>query len=146
MTIQIPDLDDDRILRRVQIDNQKIEPWRVTYTLVTWDTGRYARTGQCLIGYAMTRDGESEPLFVGEDCGVAPSHPIDSDDALRGLLGFLTLRPGDTDADYFAEYTDAQRAFAADDAESMSMYSYEPERGEEDSRPAFVDLDGRESD
>lgn len=136
--INIPDRDDDRTLRVVQLDNQK----SVTYTLHTWDTGRRASTGQHLIGYAMTRDGESEPLFSGEDCGVAPSDPIDSDDALRGLLCFLTLRPGDTDEEYFANYTDAQRAFCDSDAESMSMYSIELNRGEVDDRPAFKDLDG----
>lgn len=33
----------------------------------------------------------------------APGTPIDSDECLRNILGFLTLRPGNTDPDYFDE-------------------------------------------
>lgn len=47
-------------------------------------------------------------LFEGADFGVSPLHSVDSDAALLALLWFLALRPGDTDREYFAEYTAAQ--------------------------------------
>ena len=75
------------------------------------------------------RTPSGEVLFEGADYGCAPGHAIDSDDALRGLLGFLTLKPGDTDADYFTDYTEAQRAFAEGDAEELQMWSLEPGEG-----------------
>ena len=41
---------------------------------------------------------------------------------LAGLVAFA-LRPGDTDAEYFANYTPAQLEFAESDAEELQMYS-----------------------
>lgn len=55
-------------------------------------------------------------LFCGTEYGCAPSHAIDSDAALLGLLAFLCLRRGDTDADYFAEYTAEQTAWSQSSA------------------------------
>ena len=45
-------------------------------------------------------------------------HSIDSDQAVAALMGFLTLKPGDTDREYFDAYTPEQLAWAQ---------SYEPE-------------------
>lgn len=81
------------------------------YTLRTWDTPNRAPTGQWYIGYEFCGP-DGTVIFTGEDCGVSPMHAVDSDDALRGLLVFLTLQPGDTDTEYFADYTEAQMAFA----------------------------------
>lgn len=114
-TISIPALDDDRVLRHVEIDGR--------FRLLLWDTyRREGKPAKDTLGYAFSRIGESEPIFVGEDYGCAPGHAIDSDDAVRSLLGFLTLRPGDTDDEYFERYTEAQRAFAASDAEYLSLW------------------------
>lgn len=44
-------------------------------------------------------------LFSGDSYRPSPQHRPTSDDAAYALLGFLTLRPGDTDREYFAEYT-----------------------------------------
>lgn len=74
------------------------------------------------LGYRFGKRGEPA-LFEGEDFGCSPMHASDSDETLRALLGFLTLRPGDTDADHFAAYTDDQRAFCASDAEELSMWA-----------------------
>lgn len=128
MDIKIPDLDDPRMLRHVEIDGR--------YVLRLWDT--YRRTGnpaKDTLGYAFgPKDGE--PIFVGEDFGASPCHAIDSDATLRSLLGFLTLRPGDTDAEYFADYTEEQHAFARSEAEYLSLWA------DEEDPPAFVNLDG----
>ena len=53
-----------------------------------------------------------KPLFVGDNFGCSPLHAINSKDAAKSLLGFLTLRPGDTDAEYFDDYTPQQLAWA----------------------------------
>ena len=105
------------------------------YKLLTWDTHTRCRTGQWLLGYRFTSP-KGETLFEGEDYGCAPSDPVDSDRALRGLLGFLTLKPGDTDRDYFKSYTEAQMAFAKGDAEELSLWAME----EDDEPPGFTDL------
>lgn len=94
-----------------------------TFDLVTWDTGRYHRRGTCVLGYALFSSESEDPIFHGEDASPSPMHAIDSDDATRGILGFLTLRPGDTDREYFDGYTEAQHAFASAHAESVSMYT-----------------------
>jgi len=124
MEITIPSLDDDRVLRHVEIDGR--------YRLLLWDT--YRREGcpaKDTLGYAFFRIGEDVPIFVGEDFGASPCHAIDSDATVRCLLGFLTLRPGDTDDEYFASYTERQHAFAAGDAEYLSLWAMEPEAGED---------------
>ena len=95
------------------------------FTLQTRDTGRFDGTHSTL-AYTLSMKAPGMPrvvLFEGADYGV-PSHQcIDSDDAVRGLLGFLTLRPGDTDAEYFEGYTDEQRAFCDEHAEALSYES-----------------------
>lgn len=51
-------------------------------------------------------------LFQGEDFGVSPCHAEDSDQAICALMGFLTLKPGDTDREYFDNYTPEQMEWA----------------------------------
>lgn len=100
-------------LRHVRLD--------LGYTLRTWDTGRTDSRGQSYIGYEM-RDASGESVFTGDDFAGSPMHADDSDETLRALLNFLTLRPGDTDPDYFADYTERQRRFVREDAETLSVY------------------------
>jgi hypothetical protein len=50
-------------------------------------------------------------LFNDNDYKPSILYPIDSMDSLIGLLGFLTVKPGDTDKEYFANYTPAQLAW-----------------------------------
>ena len=66
-------------------------------------------------------------------------HADDADATLRALLGFLTLRPGDTDADYFDGYTQRQRAFCeSGDCELLAFLYSDDGDGE------FVDIDDEE--
>lgn len=51
-------------------------------------------------------------LFEGADYGCSPLHAIDSDESLAGLISFLCLQPGDTDSEYFKDYSQEQIAFA----------------------------------
>ena len=58
-------------------------------------------------------------IFSGEDLS-SPSG-TNEDQAARAALGFLTLRPGDTDAGYFGSYSPAQQAWRDAHAEDLSM-------------------------
>lgn len=51
-------------------------------------------------------------IFRGTDFGCSPLHAVDSDECVSSLLGFLSLEPGDTDEEYFADYTPRQMDFA----------------------------------
>lgn len=104
-------------LRKVSVDG---------YVLTTWDTGRTDSLGKSAVGYQFD-DPHGETLFEGEDFYCSPLHAIDSDEALRSLLGFLTLKPGDTDKEYFENYTPKQMAFAQGDAEYLQMYTIDDE-------------------
>lgn len=97
------------------------------FHLQTRDTGRCNGT-HTMLAYTLRMkdtDGRSVVLFEGDDYGVPGHECIDSDAAMRGLLSFLTLRPGDTDADYFASYTAEQLAFCDYHAEALAMASYD---------------------
>ena len=124
--IEVPELNDPRVLRYVAVEG---------YRLLTWDTGGRMQTGQYRIGYAFYAPNATEPLFCGDDFGCSPMDAIDSDACLRGLLGFLTLRPGDTDREYFDGYSEAQMAFAQGDAEYLQLWTLE-----DADTPEFVDL------
>lgn len=140
--VEIPPADDDRRLRHVRLAG-------TPYTLIVWDTyrtepGRFPRE---ILGYALAKDGEADPIFCAEDY-FAPAiksrgRSIDGDHTLRDLLGFLTLRPGDTDEEYFASYTPRQIAFAADEAEALSIWALEVCDGDTP-LPALESLDGWE--
>ena len=60
-------------------------------------------------------------LFDSKQHGVPAHKSIDGDDTVAAVMGFMCLRPGDTDAEYFAGYTDAQMAFAQGDAEYLLL-------------------------
>jgi hypothetical protein len=117
------------ILRDVNVDG---------YRLITWDTPNRCSTGQWQIGYAFYEPGNEDPLFIGEDCGVSPMHTVDSDEALRALLGFLTLKPGDTDQEYFDAYTPRQLAWCKSKAEELQEWGFE-QTDSEDPLPEFRD-------
>lgn len=88
------------------------------FTLVMYDPHRPRMgTGQYTLGYRFFMDGKL--LFSGEDFGCSPMHAIDSDEAVACLLSFLTLKPGDTDSEYFEKYTAEQLDYAKQHAESL---------------------------
>lgn len=91
-------------------------------TLKLYDTGDSFSDpyGKQRLAYEMF-EPDGSVLFSGDDYFCSPMYGIDNDDAIRGLLDFLTLRPGDTDSYYFAEYTPEQLAFAEGDAEQLSV-------------------------
>lgn len=80
------------------------------YHLRIYDLHQRDQDGKSVLGYRFAdRDGV---IFTGDDFHCSPMHAIDSHETAMALLGFLTLRPGDTDPEYFDSYTDRQMAFA----------------------------------
>ncbi len=54
-------------------------------------------------------------------CAVNRWTAIDGKEARALVLSLAAMKPGDTDADYFADYTPAQLAFAEAFGEELSM-------------------------
>ena len=84
--------------------------------------------GKETLAYELWHQGAG-PIFWGEDYGCAPSHAVDSDESVAGLLAFLSLRPGDTDREYFATYTSEQLAWAQENGEELSAIAADLEEG-----------------
>ncbi|MGE3171788.1 MAG: hypothetical protein AB7O97_04130 [Planctomycetota bacterium] len=107
------------------------------HTLRTWATGGL-RQGRTVVGYELA-DPSGSALFRDSDFYPSPLHADDADETLRALLGFLTLRPGDTNRDCFAGYSPAQQAFTESSECEALAYLYG-----EDGPGTFVDVDDAE--
>jgi hypothetical protein len=132
----------DQRLRTVRFAPFRSNIGQPTFTLTTWDTYRTARDGKAVLGYRLSihehtnsagkpiKRARTSILFEGEDMYCSPMHSIDSDQTVLGLMSFLTLRPGDTDSEYFEPYTPNQMAFAEGYAEYLSaevMFRFDKE-------------------
>ena len=82
-----------------------------------------------MLGYEFYHDGKL--IFEGEDFGPGAFQAIDSDSTVAALLGFLALQKGDTDAEYFDDYTKEQLQFSEEFGEQLSMYAYDLDNPEE---------------
>lgn len=91
------------------------------FTLTMYATDRFDGRNGYYIAYKLTATQHAKPIFEGDDYSPSPVHATDSDDSVRDLMGFLTLKPGDTDDEYFERYTPEQLAFAETHAESLDM-------------------------
>jgi hypothetical protein len=108
------------------------------FEVALWDTGRTEhRVGRysCpVLGYRLVQRRHEAGrggavVFEGEDFGVGCMTAIDSDEALASLMGFLTLRPGDTDAEHFEGYSEGQLDFCEHHAEALA-YAVDSRFGE----------------
>lgn len=111
------------------------------FRLRLFDDGRRDQMGKSLLRYSFA-DLEHDPgeLFQGDDYGVSPMHAVDSPEAAAGLLSFLSLEEGDTDAEYFAGYTPAQRAWLETGrAQELKLAVFELE--EQALRPELADVE-----
>ena len=96
--------------------------WGPTFTLDLWNCERRDHLGKWILGYRLTMRytrEQSQIIFESEDFGCSPCHAVDSDETVKALMGFLTLRPGDTDREYFASYTPEQLEYCAQHAEAL---------------------------
>lgn len=62
--------------------------------------------GAGALGYVLSDRGTV--VFAGTDFRPSPLHAIDSDRTVEALAEFLALRAGDTDDEFFANYTERQ--------------------------------------
>lgn len=100
----------------------------IGFTLETFDTFKTDSLGKSILAYRFTQyrsPSNEKIIFEGEDFHCSPCTAIDSDDCLRSLLSFLTLRKGDTDDECFEDYTPEQIKFSEQYAETLSLYAYE---------------------
>lgn len=82
-------------------------------------------SGKDRIGYRFYCMGKL--IFKGTDFGCSPMHAIDSLASMASLLSFLSLKPGDTDREWFATYNKRQLAFCQEYAEELQMIVCEME-------------------
>lgn len=81
--------------------------------LCLYEPGAELGAGRGALGYVLT-DGGSV-VFAGTDFRPSPLHAVDSDRTVEAIVGFLAMRPGDTDEDFFATYTTAQHEWIETD-------------------------------
>jgi hypothetical protein len=100
------------------------DPAMPRFRLKVWDTGLTDYSGKYLhkvykLAYELSmHQGRKTVLFKGF-C-ASPLHTINSDATMLSIMDLLTLRPGDTDKEYFAKYTPEQLEFCARHAEALS--------------------------
>ena len=102
-----------------------IKRWhRGKFTLTLYDRHKWDEYGKSILGYKFFCN--KELIFSGNDFHNSPLHAIDSDSAIYGLLGFLSCKPGDTDQEYFDDYTERQLQFANSfDCEELQLMVYD---------------------
>lgn len=96
------------------------------FTLYLYDLNFRDSAGRNAIGYRLTsKEYAKYPTAVfsclTRDRAVFSHCDVDSDDAVKAVMGWLTLKPGDTDPDFFADYTPEQLAFASSHGETLAL-------------------------
>lgn len=89
------------------------------FQLDMWDTYKRNRDGKYILSYVFWHNGIV--IFTGSDYCPSPMDAIDSDASVASLLGFLSCGDGDTDDEFFEDYTPAQIAWRDEFAESLSL-------------------------
>jgi hypothetical protein len=114
--------------RPIEFDGfDHLRTWKAEgYRLELFDTLAVDRYGKSVLAYRFFHRGRL--IFEGADFHCSPLHAIDADAALASLLTFLSVRPGDTDPEYFEGYTPEQLAFARAEGENLALYAEELER------------------
>jgi hypothetical protein len=101
------------------------------FRLDLWDTGHTDEYGKSILHYALF--DEQQPngkgiVFEGTGYRPSPLHAIDSDESVAGILSFLSLGEGDTDSEYFDNYTETQLTWRdSQRREELSMIAHELE-------------------
>ena len=69
------------------------------------------------------RGSKKTVLFPRNDffVGIPAQHSIDGTYAREAVLSLFGMKPGDTDAEFFADYTAAQLAFVSEHADEINM-------------------------
>ena len=105
---------------------EHIRTWRRGhFKLKLYDSNRRDEYGKHVLAYQFLHRGRV--VFAGDDFHCSPCHAIDSDAAVAALLGFLSFKPGDTDPEFFENYTPEQLEFAQQEGEYLSLLAMELE-------------------
>lgn len=105
---------------RIDHDDGRGWTWEIgTHELTMRQTGRFDARGQSILAYMLTMDGRF--VFVDEDFAGSPMHADDSPQTMLALIGFLTLCPGDTDREYFDNYSPEQFHWCREHAEALRV-------------------------
>jgi hypothetical protein len=94
-----------------------------SFTLVLIDRG----FGSYRVAASLTMRsaaGDRETVFSDVPFRPSPLHADDADETVRAVMTFFTLRLGDTDRDYFDDYTETQVAFRDAHAEALAFEVY----------------------
>jgi len=104
----------------------------VPMRLILYGPSGYDRLGKARLGYQLLRGTAGEVLFEGEDFSPGAMMALDGDKAILSLLSFLTLKLGDTDDEYFQNYSPAQLAWTeSTDCEELALRVSLAEEGSE---------------
>jgi hypothetical protein len=93
------------------------------FKLVMFD-GNRTSYGKNVVDFKFFHNDE---LIFESWVGCSPMHAIDSDQATGAILAFCSLRPGDTDPEYFEDYSERQLEFCKEWGETLSLYVEELE-------------------
>src|SRR5262245_1725786 len=96
------------------------DPHGYGFRLELFDTYQTDRFGKSVLAYQFFHGDKL--VFEGADFCSSPMHAIDSDETVGGLLAFLSLRPGDTDPEYFESYSPDQLDWCKRWVETLSLY------------------------
>lgn len=93
---------------------------------------------RCYLPYEVLKDGKL--LFSGDDYSPAPTINIDSVESFLSLLAFISVRPGDTDPEYFTNYTPEQLAWCeSSECENITLLINDYENADQ-----YEDLEEKE--
>lgn len=92
-----------------------------------WDTGERPGDGHPQLAYRLcVAEGSRWVLvFAGEGFGASPAHDLDSDETMAAVVGYLSLRPGETEPSYFDHYTPRQLEFAEGRGDELALWAEE---------------------
>lgn len=99
------------------------------FRLELYDLNHYSR-GRRRLSYRLYDGGKL--IFEGHDFGPSPLHADDSDQCVAELLHFLSLEEGDTDSEYFDDYTPEQIEWRDIRASDLQLVAYDLEESRED--------------
>ena len=99
--------DEGELLRAVEAEGLRLE---------LFEPGAESQRDAGALGYVLTDRGTV--IFAAADFRPSPLHAIDTDRTVEALAEFLAVKPGDTDSEYFATYTERQRLWAESDGPS----------------------------
>ena len=112
--------------------NMKLENKDIEYTLNIGDNTIFLYlvpqdTSRLKVGYKLLCGEGNTLIFEGYDYQPSPLIDPYSEDSVYGLLGFLSLKIGDTDSDYFKHYTKLQFEWLDQYADEIQMILYDKE-------------------